>query len=83
MKIKDLSFYTEITAENTSNINGGATNPFADVGNNSFLDQAADLNELIFSGASLNEINSFLFEQSINNSLAAFDINPTIEPTDL
>jgi hypothetical protein len=81
MKIKDLSFIAEVTEENTSNVNGGATNPFANVGNYPYLEQLSNLNELIFSGASQNDINSFLFEQSIENSLGVYDINPTIEPT--
>jgi hypothetical protein len=81
MKIKDLSFITKIDQENTNNVNGGISDPFANVGNTQFIDQAFAFNDLVFSGASQNEINSFLFEQSINNSLAAYDINTTIEPT--
>jgi hypothetical protein len=69
MKIKDLSFITEIDQENTNNVNGGFSDPFANVGNSPFIDQAFAYNELVFSGASQNEISSFLFKQSIENLL--------------
>jgi hypothetical protein len=78
MKIKDLSFYTEITVENTNSINGGIA---------SFLDPvgyANEVSQLVFSGASQNEINSFFLESYMDNTIAINDLianPPTIEPT--
>jgi hypothetical protein len=79
MKIEDLSFIAEITEENTNSINGGIA---------SFLDPVGYANEfsqLLSSGASLNEFNSFFLESYMDNTIAMNDLSanpPTIEPTD-
>ena len=79
MKIKDLSFYTEITVENTNSINAGIASSLDPVG------YANEISQLLSSGASLDEFNSFFFQSYLDNTIAFNDLTanpPTIEPTD-
>lgn len=75
MKIEDLSFIAEVTEENTNSINGGNGILFDPVA------RAMEFNQLVFSGASQNEIGLYLFNQSLEDTTAIFEITGNIEPT--